>query len=129
MRITPRGEAKNKHTKKTNLDGRWNLSKPKVRSVLIKSINQSIPDNPRILLLDKKRFGTLQLFQKRKLKLNDPDDKFGKEFLPKMLKLLRTCWTLVRYQVLCWRYPLLRDIVRPIKGGLKDTLEHKLSEW
>ena len=66
------------------------MSKPKVRLGQIKTIKQSIPDNPFILLLDKllkkccinnenkKTFETMKFFQIRKIKLNDPEDQFDK---------------------------------------------------
>ena len=115
------------------------IGKKKVRSVLIQNLNESLPDNKLVFLLDallknccmnkekKKAFGQLQLF-KGKMGLKDPMGQFGRSFLPEMLKFLNPCGVMVRYQVLWWRSPLLASIVEPIKDGLKVVEEHQCSE-
>ena len=115
------------------------IGKKKVRSVLIKNLNESLPDNKLVFLLDallknccvnkekKKAFGQLQLF-KGKMGLKDPMSQFGRSFLPEMLKFLNPCGVMVRYQVLWWKSPLLASIVEPIKVGLKVVEEHQCSE-
>ena len=115
------------------------IGKKKVRSVLIQNLNESLPDNKLVFLLDallknccvnkekKKAFGQLQLF-KGKMGLKDPMGQFGRSFLPEMLKFLNPCGVMVRYQVLWWKSPLLASIVEPIKDDLKVVEEHHCSE-
>ena len=107
--------------------------------MLIKNLNESLPDNKLVFLLDallknccvnkerKKAFGQLQLF-KGKMGLNDPSGQFGHSFLPEMLKFLNPCGVMVRYQVLWWKSPLLTSIVQPIKDDLRAVEDYQCSQ-
>ena len=104
--------------------------------MLIQNLNESVPDNKLVFLLDallknccvnkekKKAFGQLQLF-KGKMGLSDPSGAFGHSFLPEMLKFLNPCGVMVRYQLLWWNSPLLTSIVEPIKDDLNAVEEYQ----
>ena len=107
--------------------------------MLIQNLNESLPDNKLVFLLDallknccvnkekKKAFGQLQLF-KGKMGLSDPSGQFGCSFLPEMLKFLNPCGVMVRYQLLWWKSPLLTSIVKPIKDDLRAVEDYHCSQ-
>ena len=112
------------------------MGKPKVRAVLIKSINLSVPGNSLVFLLDrllseccinkekKKNFGMQRLFR-GKMGMKDPEGRFGLEFLPDMVRLLAPCGTLVQYQLLWWRSPLLASVTRTMEETVREAGEHR----
>ena len=115
------------------------IAKPRVRSILIKNTKTGLNGtNPLRHLLDtllenccinkekKKKFGMRQLFP-NKMGLADPEGRLGRQFVPEMLRFLEPCGTLVQYQVLWWRSPLLKDVLKPIMGEINGTIKHQCS--
>ena len=101
----------------------------------MESIDESVTNNPLTFLLDnllgnccinkhkKKAFGQKQLFR-GKMGLEDPEGMFGKSFVPEMLKFLNPCGTMVRYQAVWWRSPLLEPVVRGIREEVRRLVDH-----